>query len=185
MDIAGIIAAKQPRRETVTVILDADIELALTAAEQAVDAARNRLLVPKLNPAAPAALGAAQAELDRLRADAEAVSARFVFQAVGRQRFSDLRGEHPPTKEQRTEWTARWLKAGVAEHQIPELEHNPDTFPPVLLAAACIEPEMTLGDATGIWCSAGWSDAELAELFGAALAVNTQHRRHDLGNSSR
>lgn len=182
MDIEQILDRKQPRRQPVTIVLDADLELTLTAAEAAVEAARNRLAFPSLHPGAAQQLGEAQQALDDARTAAAQVSATFVFEAVGRQNFSDLRGQHPPTKEQRDEWKRRWLKTGMADHQIPELEHNTDTFPPVLIAASCIEPAMTVEQATRLWDSAGWSDAELAELFGAALLVNQQHRRHDLGN---
>lgn len=182
MDIAEIKARKQPRRKEVAIILDADLELRLTKAEATVEAARNRLAAPKLHPDAAKKLGEAMVELDEARAAAADATQVFVFQALGRQQFSDLQGEHPPTKEQRAEWTKRWLTRGVPEHRIVELDYNPDTFPPVLIAAACIEPAMTVDDATEIWTSGDWSDAELGELLAGALLVNQQHGRHDLGN---
>ncbi len=185
MDIADVLARKQPRRQQVTIILDADVERRLGAAEDAARGARARAQLAPKDTAAAADLAQAEADLEAAQGAADEASVTFVFEALGRQQFSDLRGEHPPTKEQRTEWKKRWLRTGMVEHQIPELEHNTDTFPPVLIAASCIEPVMTVGQATDLWNSAGWSDAELAELFGTALLVNQQHRRHDLGNAFR
>lgn len=179
MDIADVLKAKQPRRKTVTVILDADIELDLSAAEDAVADARSKETV---RGAPNVALNAAIVARDELRERARAVSKTFVFEATGRKQYSDLRDQHPPTPDQRREWKALWMRQGLESHQISELSHNTDTFPPVLLAASCIDPVMTVDQATELWSSAGWSDSELAALFGAALEVNTTSRRHDLGN---
>lgn len=95
-----------------------DLEADLQAA-QTQDAMENRL------PAAPAI---AQAIVD-LEAEMQAAQREFVFEAVGKRRWSDLLAEHPPRAEDRG------------------LDHNPVTFPSAALAASCVQPVMTVDEA--------------------------------------
>ena len=53
-------------------------------------------------------------------------------------------------------------------------DFNPDTFPPAIVAASCIDPEMTLEEALTIYNDPAWNGAELQKLFFGALEVNTE-----------
>lgn len=51
--------------------------------------------------------------------------------------------------------------------------YNPDKFGPALVAACCIDPEMTVEDATEIWESDAWNRGERMMLFMTAIEVCT------------
>ncbi len=182
IDIAAVRARKKPRRVPVTIILDPDLEAAFVDAQAAQAEAQDRVDRQPSNSAAAGDLAAANESLATARVAAKAESVTFVFQALGREAFEELRGEHPPTKAQRDDYKAKALAMGMAPYQAGELAHNPETFPPVLIAASCIEPVMTVEDAQGMWGADEFSNAELADLFSAALMVNQTSRRVDLGN---
>ena len=95
------------------------------------------------------------AQLAEVRQQIEDDEIEFVFQAMPRNRYSDLLEEHPPSDEDK--------EAGLA--------FNADTFPPALIAECLIEPEgVDVQEATRIW--AEWSDAECEMLLANAIAVN-------------
>jgi hypothetical protein len=52
--------------------------------------------------------------------------------------------------------------------------YNPDKFGPAIVAATCIEPEMTVEDAKEIWKSDDWNRGERMQLLMAAIEVCTQ-----------
>lgn len=96
-----------------------------------------------------------EAKLEALQAEIEAHEITFVFEAMGREAYSDLIGDHPPREDD--------TKNG--------LQFNADTFPPALLAASCVQPEgMDLKEATDIW--ENWSDGECELLLDTAVAAN-------------
>lgn len=181
MDIDSILAAKQPARRTVPILLDPEVEQELIDATSAHARAQDRADRQPTNSAAAADLTMAAVRLDRARARAREVTATFVFQAIGREAFETLRAEHAPTKAQRDEYRKQALAAGIPPHQAGELAHNPDTFPPALIAASCIDPVMTVDKAVELWNSDRFSTADLADLFSAAQLVNQVSRRVDLG----
>lgn len=182
IDIDAVVASrKKPRTQTVTIILDPDLEDALVAAREHQDAAQRRADANPANAAAAADLAEANEQLAAAEAAARAESITYRFKALGRQAFEDLRAEYPPTKAQRDEYKAKALGMGLAAFQVGDLGHNPDTFPPVLIAASCVSPAMTVEEAQAMWDSDDWSAAELGELFGAALSVNQTTRRVELG----
>ena len=51
--------------------------------------------------------------------------------------------------------------------------YNPDKFGPALIAATCVEPQMTVKDATEIWESDDWNRGERMVLLMAAIEVCT------------
>jgi hypothetical protein len=71
-----------------------------------------------------AALAAQVRELEERASESEMT---FTFEGLGRGRYARMLADHPPTKEQKAELGA-------------ELIYNPETFPPALLAASCVEP---------------------------------------------
>lgn len=76
------------------------------------------------------------------------------LQAIGRKAYDALIAQHPG-------------EAGET--------YNPDTFAPALIAACCIEPDLSDEDARFLFDE--WSAGEVAEVFAAAVAVNTRTAR--------
>ncbi len=113
-------------------------------------------------------------EISKLEEEARETSIKFVFEAIGRKRFEQLKNEHPPTEAQ----TADAIKAEEA------LEFNPDTFPAALIEACCVEPEREPGELEE-WIRDDpddeWNITEVQELFQAAVMVNMTAPRYDLG----
>jgi hypothetical protein len=83
----------------------------------------------------------------------DGVEVELVYRAIGAGEYDKLVGKHPPTTEQRAEGST----------------FNIDTFAPALIAAVCIEPEMTYRDAKSIWDSDDWSRGEVVTLWRKAL----------------
>ncbi len=121
----------------------------------------------------------------RVRLD-DGTVATLTFQAIGRQAFDDLKTEHPPTPDQRAKMRKALTAAGMNKTQIDYsvatlLDHNPDTFPPALLAASALEPAMTLNEATEMWTSPAFSKGELAAMLETVEQLNID-KTFDLGN---
>ncbi len=101
-----------------------------------------------------------QAKLDQLIEDSKDTEITFVFKAIGRIAYDKI-VEDPanvPSDEQKKEGA----------------QFNPDTFPPALVAAAAVDPEISLEEAVEIFGDSEWNGAELQKLFFAALEVNTE-----------
>lgn len=77
----------------------------------------------------------------------------LLFKALGATEYDNLLDRYPASSKQRRE--------GLA--------FNPDLFGPALLAAVCVEPKMSLEDATEIWNSDHWSRGERLRIFNAAV----------------
>jgi hypothetical protein len=95
----------------------------------------------------------------------------------GHRAFEELIAEHPPQDSDhddsrrmtgRPEALARW---------------HTDSFTPALLAACCVDPVLTVDEATTVY--EDWTDGELGELVAAAFAVSQGARQVDVGKASR
>lgn len=73
-----------------------------------------------------------RAKIAALRAEMDEHSQTFRFRALGGKEYSDLGAAHPPTKNDKGEDEGAW---------------NAQTYPVALVAAAAIEPEMTVEQA--------------------------------------
>ena len=118
-----------------------------------------------IGPAATAAqreLADLTDELDKLLVEKAENTATFRFKGLSRDRYERLMNAHPPTKDQR---------ARAANLGIPAL-WNSDTFPPALVAACLVEPDdWTEDDVNAMWHDDNWNQAELNELFSAAISA--------------
>jgi hypothetical protein len=191
---------KKPLEQRVTIVLDDDVIEALNDAradladaEQAADATYERKLTLARSANPPAselltiegrldadrekALVEPRAAVDAAEAAVREASQEFVFRSPGRKAFEDLIAEHAPTDEDhddmrrmtgRPEALARW---------------HSDTFMPALVAACAVDPKISPEQAEAMY--ADWTDAEIGELFGAAIAVCQGARQVDLGKASR
>jgi hypothetical protein len=105
-------------------------------------------------------LGGLQAELTKqveaLRAEIQKKSMRFVFQSIGRKRWSDLLAEHPPTEEDKARNTF--------------VDNHLETFAPAALHACCVEPSLTKEQAQMLWDQFNLGQA--TKLFVACMDAN-------------
>ena len=90
--------------------------------------------------------------------DGEQVEVTLKYQSIGAQAYDKLVSKHPPTPEQRLDGAT----------------FNIDTFAPALIAAVCVEPEMTVQDAKDIWNSDDWSRGDVMVLFRNAVELNNR-----------
>jgi hypothetical protein len=114
-------------------------------------------------------------EVSDLRDEMGDLVVEFVFRSVGRRKYEDLVDSCPPSKKQ------------LAEAQKDGTDApgwNQESFPPTLIAAALVEPELSEEEVFEIWESDDWNQAELVTLFMAAMAVNAERKVVDLGKES-
>ena len=101
---------------------------------------------------------AVQKKIDKLTAKASKTLITFEFKSIGRLAYDKLVGEHPP----------------LAKHKKENAQFNSETFPPALIAATVVSPEMTLEQATDMFNDPNWNGSELLKLFYAAYGVNNE-----------
>jgi hypothetical protein len=77
----------------------------------------------------------------------------FLFRALGAREWEQLIALHKPTGAQRADGQP----------------FNTETFPPALLSAVCIDPELTEAEWAEIWNSPDWNRGEIADLYGEAV----------------
>lgn len=114
-------------------------------------------------PQAPA-LAQQVADLEAEIADS---ALTFKFGALSYRQWADILAAHPPTKAQLRDTSERSGSSWVSR---PVLDHNPDTFPPALVAACAIEPEMTVDQVKELADELGPDQFEL--LYNACKEVN-------------
>ena len=183
MGVIEDIHAKEPEQRFVEFCMDREIREALSAAQVDLERARRRADQLRGDKDQGDDLRREIDHLDEqvreLGEQAKGRMIRFTFAALEPERFDDLKGEHRPTEPQKTK--ARKEKG-------PEPEWNTDTFPPALVAAACVKVESPSGeidglsveDAEAMWKSRSYNDAERAELFNTALGAQLTRTRIEL-----
>jgi len=148
--IEEILRLKNKHTLSVDILIDAELASEIKALERQhmvelrVDAKENR------TPVAPAL----SKQIEELTKVAQERTATFLFQDQGRKRFEDLWKTCPPSDEQREQG----------------YEWNPDEFGPLIIAESCIEPKLTLEEATQMYDE--WSTAEAETLLMTAINVN-------------
>ncbi len=85
--------------------------------------------------------------------DGEKQEVEINYRAIGATAYDKLVSKHPPTTEQRADGAS----------------FNLDTFAPALIAAVCLEPEMSEKDALELWNSPDWSRGEVITLYRHAV----------------
>ena len=161
---------KKPTVEKVAICSDPElVTIAEMAEAKAAEAELMRMRFPESEERAKAA-GEAIDEAKAARAAAEAETRVFVFRAIGRKRLEDLTKLHPSTPEQKADFKDRLKAEGLPTNET--LNHNPDTFPPALMQAACVDPGLSVEEAHYIWTDDAWSEGEVGALFAAAWEVN-------------
>lgn len=79
----------------------------------------------------------------------------ITYRAISHQQYDDLVAKHPPSVEERADGA----------------NYNDKTFPPALVAAVSIDPDLTPAQAREIFNSPDWSRGDLIVLFRHALDV--------------
>lgn len=156
--IEEILDLKKPLETECEILMDSAYQQQIRELEsQLVEARRNDRAKDISQPSATKI----QQKIDAILEEAQDYIVTFRFRDIGRKKLDKLARDHPPTKEQQDEY--KKLNApGV-------LEFNVDTFGPALVAAASLEPKISLEHAETIFEDWGAGDIDL--LFGTALAA--------------
>lgn len=163
---------KKAERRSVVIPLDGDLADRYTTQKFEVERLRLRAEARPDEPEIHQRLDEQERKLEGLRAELDENSVEFIFKSIGRQRFEDLILSNPPTSDQRKD----------AKKRGDELNFNPDTFPPSLIARSIVSPEMDEAAVKEMWVSDEWSSSECQALFMTALEANSSRRLVDLGN---
>lgn len=175
-----LVSRKKPATVTVPVALDPDLAGELEDARRARDLAAVKAEARPNDSDAQARLWETEEAYDRLmaRMEEEGVVVHFVLRAIGRATYDALQDAHPPTQEQRNKAKRLGLDASGA------LAWNPETFPAALVAASLVEPKLSEAEMQALWADDNWNQAELSELFAAAVKVSGTRRTVELGKDS-
>ncbi|HYH51624.1 MAG TPA: hypothetical protein VEG38_18940 [Acidimicrobiia bacterium] len=179
---------KQPLERIVRIALNDEVATAYHEASEAAGKAELALKAVEAQaqrrngsagPDTERAVAAARAEFEEFKAAAEkahkALAAETVevrFRALGRKAYDELVRAHPPKDVAGED--------GKVKKSTDPYEY--ETFAPALVAACCVEPEMTVEQVQTLFEE--WNAAEVMELWVAALSVNTQRRVVEFGNFS-
>lgn len=98
-------------------------------------------------------------ELEQKEEEAEEFTVEFKFQDIGRKKYDELVRDNRPTDEEKKEYKDAGGE-GI-------LQYSYLNFPPKLVAAASLEPKITLEEAEQIFEE--WSEGDLEYLFTTAL----------------
>jgi hypothetical protein len=103
-------------------------------------------------------------QIQALEAEARESEVLFRFEGLGQGDFALLLAAHPATPE---------LKARLGLPVDADLEWNPETFPPALMAASCIEPKELTGDlAEWTEIHQKWSNGQVTRIWGTCMTAN-------------
>ena len=155
--MADILAAKTPNSRTVDIILDSELAQEIQLKTLELGQLKNQSKGKKSLAEGTRDL---EKELDKLIVKAADTVATFTFRDIGRKPFDALLVAHQPTPAQ---------KKAVADQGGGVLEYNQDTFPPALMAATAVDPEMTLEEAEETYHN--WSSGDAEILFTTAILV--------------
>ncbi len=150
--IEQILAAKKAVIKKVPVQVDG--ALASELEDLRADLREAKDLDPLTN--APAIAPGIESQIAALEEQSKDTIRIFTFKSIGRFNYDEIVAQHQPTKEQKA-------KGG---------DFNEDTFPPIIVAASCVDPEITLEQAEQMFSSPDWNGTELNNLFMGAVNAN-------------
>jgi len=161
--VASIMAKKKAVTKTIDIQLDGEVADRIADLRSAHTAARDSDRLSNT----PDKAGEIMKQIEELVEASQDTVVTFSFKSIGRFRYDELAGEHPPDEDAKKEGA----------------EFNADTFPPALVHESCFEitphgedpiPGMSLEEAVDMFESPDWNGAELRRLFFGALEVNTE-----------
>lgn len=170
-------ARKTPAREVCDIIVDREWGQELGEAQLRLGVLETALARPgrQSDTSLMGEIEELTAKIAGLEARKSEAICRFVFKSIPSDRYERIVAANPPTKTQRAEAAA--LGRSMA--------YNPGTFPPALVHACLISPELSWDQVQEIFhpgdgdesAGAVWSPAELADLFRAAETANISRPR--------
>jgi len=172
IDFEALLARKRPATAECVIALDAEAVDAVAAARAVWQAAEAAAIDHPELRSAQQARDNAEAALDAAEKAAADATATFRFEGISGPKWDLLVDAHPPTDEQVE-------KARAAKEELPTW--NDDTFPPVAVAACCVEPAMSLEQVQQLFASGQWNAAETQGLFSAAHTASRTRRVPQLG----
>lgn len=149
--VDDILANRKPKRWKVPILMDGDVEAALADIETEIQTAR---LTEARGGDLTSAVPALTERLRQLQTAARDATVVFEFVPIPERDFEALLGAHPPKPDQ------------------PDDLYNEDTFPPVLVAAACVSHDIDEAGAERLWSTL--SRSETGALFDGAWAAQVE-----------
>lgn len=153
--IENIMAKKKAVTKRVTIQTDGEIADQISELRQLHTAARDS---DRLSNEAVKQAPKIQKQIDKLIEESEDTLELFVFKSIGRFNYDELVSEYPPSPDEKKEGA----------------DFDSDNFPPALVSASCIDPEIPIEAAAKMFSSPEWNGAELRKLFFGALDANTE-----------
>lgn len=170
MTMDEILGGKRATTEPLPICLDSTLTHRVDELEKQVREASIQARVLPDDGEAADALEALQAELEEAKDAKRQRTALFVFRALGRKELEDLERRHKVTKEQITAYRDECRVMQTPPNNPPN--YNFVTFPPALIAASAVKPEISLDQAIEMWNSTEFSKGELGAIFQHAWSVN-------------
>lgn len=183
---------KKPVTKTVWIADDSEVAERYQKAEAEMVMARDFSRDHPLSDAALKEYQDKKEAFEAIEGEMKENATAFKLRSIGRKRFEKLQADYPITAENRAKATEE------NDGKDPGIEWDPDTFPPVLIAACVVspvkfEPDDLELDEDGKFQSEAvqefvdwitgedWNLSETSSLFEAAWQVNTIRRVVDLG----
>lgn len=167
-------SSKKPITRTVWLCLDSELGDELSEAQQALSFAEIDAERHADNPDVRRRLQEAKARAEKANKAASERSIKFVFRSIGRKKYEDIIFAHGPTDAQKEQ-------AADRGEDPDNLMWDPDEFPPALIAASLVEPDLSAEQVMEIYNSEDWSPAELGVLFNTAQAAQSHASVVELG----
>ena len=159
-DVLKVVEHAEPRTDSVAVPLDSAVLARLEELERVVRAARRTAGEGSITDDSP--LLGLEEELAVARAEAEKAATTFTFRELKRPEYAALERACPPTQ--------------------PGKSWDEDKFGPALLAASCIDPQMTSEQAIRLWGNLGVAASSV--LFVTAYSLQRDVGRVPFGVST-
>jgi len=140
----------KPPRRSVYVTQRADLLEEQGRLQKAVAVAIRDDMSSNKGPTAPKL----RSELSQIEDEIRESEFEFTFEALGSQEYTKLKAAHPPSAKDRKN----------------RLDFNSDTFPQRLIAACCVEPEISAEQAEQLLSTL--TEGQVTKLWNCAIAVN-------------
>jgi hypothetical protein len=155
-----------PDRREVSVCLDRRLVSALIVAKKAAETSAEG--GPKMLGKDPE-IEALEMRVLELEDAIRSKSRTLVFEGLGWGRWRDLLAKHPPEADQ-ADVFARAVQLGFMPHAVENIGYNAETFVPDAIVASCIEPTITIHEATTLLRKS--PPGVLERIWTAVLEVN-------------
>lgn len=162
MDASKVLDAFRPHRRSVDLIADGGLEDELLRLEEQLAKAREADEREDGDAATAPQAPVIAEQILALQEQAKDSTVTFVFESIGRKKWTDLEASHPPSQKQ----------LEVAEEQdLPRPPYNPDTFCVAAMAESLVEPSGVTEDLLAEW-EKSFTAGQWNRLWNACLIAN-------------